>query len=67
VHAERVSDVSSTDYPGVYPGQDDSWNLKKFKKVRQANFSDKRGHSDKYFKAEPSGEGPETFAALDRL
>ncbi|KAH9835601.1 insert subdomain of RNA polymerase alpha subunit [Rhodofomes roseus] len=31
VHAERVSDVSSTDYPGHYPGEDHSWNLAKFK------------------------------------
>lgn len=53
VHAERVSDVSSTDYPGVYPGLDDSWNLKKFKKVREPNISEERGHSNKYFKAEP--------------
>ncbi|TEB37995.1 hypothetical protein FA13DRAFT_1751826 [Coprinellus micaceus] len=32
VHAERVSHVSSTDYPGVYPGEDHSWNLEIFKK-----------------------------------
>ncbi|KAL4082088.1 DNA-directed RNA polymerase [Scleroderma yunnanense] len=32
VHPERVSHVSSTDYPGHYPGEDDSWDLKKFKK-----------------------------------
>jgi len=31
VHAERVSDVSSTEYPGHYPGEDHSWNLAKFK------------------------------------
>ena len=35
VHAERVSHVSSTDYPGVYPGEDHSWDLENFKKVRQ--------------------------------
>ena len=34
VHAERVTNVSSTDYPGVYPGEDHSWNLEIFKKVR---------------------------------
>lgn len=33
VHAERVSDVSSTEYPGHYPGEDHSWNLEEFKKV----------------------------------
>ncbi|KAG2015204.1 RNA polymerase subunit [Coprinopsis cinerea AmutBmut pab1-1] len=32
VHAEHVSNISSTDYPGVYPGLDDSWSLSKFKK-----------------------------------
>ncbi|KAI0800444.1 insert subdomain of RNA polymerase alpha subunit [Fomes fomentarius] len=31
VHAERVSDVASTDFPGHYPGEDHSWNLAKFK------------------------------------
>lgn len=34
VHAERVSDVSSTEYPGHYPDEDHSWSLEKFKKVR---------------------------------
>ncbi|KAF8629015.1 hypothetical protein AX17_005871 [Amanita inopinata Kibby_2008] len=32
VHAERVSDVSSSDFPGHYSGEDHSWNLKKFTK-----------------------------------
>lgn len=35
VHAEWVSDVSSTDYPGHYPNEDHSWNLEKFKKNLQ--------------------------------
>ncbi|KAF9524735.1 DNA-directed RNA polymerase [Crepidotus variabilis] len=30
VHAERVTDVSSTDYPGHYPDEDHSWNLRNF-------------------------------------
>ena len=34
VHAERVSDVASTEFPGHYPGEDHSWNLAKFKEVR---------------------------------
>ena len=34
VHAERVTDVSSTDFPGHYPDEDHSWNLAKFRKVR---------------------------------
>ncbi|KAH8088985.1 insert subdomain of RNA polymerase alpha subunit [Cristinia sonorae] len=35
IHKERVSNVSSTDYPGHYPGEDHSWNLQKFKKKLQ--------------------------------
>jgi len=35
VHAERVSDVSSTDYPGHYPGEDHTWDLRKFKEKLQ--------------------------------
>ncbi|KAL0953641.1 hypothetical protein HGRIS_004845 [Hohenbuehelia grisea] len=31
VRAERVSAVSSTDYPGHYPDEDHSWNLAQFK------------------------------------
>jgi hypothetical protein len=30
---ERVTNVSSTDFPGHYPDEDHSWDLKKFKKV----------------------------------
>ncbi|KLO15553.1 hypothetical protein SCHPADRAFT_927143 [Schizopora paradoxa] len=32
VHPERVTDVSSTDFPGHYPGEDHSWDHKLFKK-----------------------------------
>ncbi|KAJ7611611.1 DNA-directed RNA polymerase [Roridomyces roridus] len=32
IHAERVTDVSSRDFPGHYPDEDHSWNLKKFRK-----------------------------------
>ncbi|KAI0628446.1 insert subdomain of RNA polymerase alpha subunit [Trametes polyzona] len=31
VHAERISDVASTEFPGHYPGEDHSWNLARFK------------------------------------
>ncbi|KAH7888106.1 DNA-directed RNA polymerase [Phlebopus sp. FC_14] len=31
IHAERVSHVSSTDYPGHYPAEDHSWHLAKFR------------------------------------
>jgi len=34
VKEERVTNVSSTDYPGHYAGEDHSWNLQKFNKVR---------------------------------
>ena len=30
---ERVTNVSSTDFPGHYPDEDHSWDLTKFKKV----------------------------------
>ena len=39
VHAERVTDVSSRDFPGHHTGEDHSWNLAKFKKVRVATVS----------------------------
>ncbi|KAH0586446.1 hypothetical protein H2248_007680 [Termitomyces sp. 'cryptogamus'] len=32
VHAERITNVSSTDYPGHYHGEDHSWNLTTFQK-----------------------------------
>ena len=34
IHAEHISDVSSTDFPGHYPGEDNSWNLDLFREVR---------------------------------
>ena len=33
VQPERVTNVSSTDFPGHYPGEDNSWDLQAFKKV----------------------------------
>ena len=33
VHAERISDVASTEFPGHYPGEDHSWSLARFKEV----------------------------------
>ncbi|KAH9044336.1 DNA-directed RNA polymerase [Lactarius pseudohatsudake] len=35
---ERVTDVSSTDFPGHYPGEDHSWDLKKFVKELQVKI-----------------------------
>ena len=34
IKAERVTDVSSTEFPGHYPNEDLSWDLSKFEKVR---------------------------------
>lgn len=31
IEIDRVTDVTSTDYPGHYPGEDNSWDIKKFK------------------------------------
>jgi hypothetical protein len=39
VEPERVREVSSTDYPGHYPDEDHSWDLTKFKKVRNGRSS----------------------------
>ncbi|KAJ3573100.1 hypothetical protein NP233_g2646 [Leucocoprinus birnbaumii] len=39
VGAERVSNVASTDFPGHYPDEDNSWNLDKFKEVRKGFVS----------------------------
>ncbi|EIM80896.1 uncharacterized protein STEHIDRAFT_105319 [Stereum hirsutum FP-91666 SS1] len=33
ITAERVTNVSSTDYPGHYPDEDHSWDLQKFKET----------------------------------
>lgn len=34
VNAETVTDITSTDFPGHFPGEDHAWSLAKFKKVR---------------------------------
>lgn len=33
IKAERITHVSSTDYPGHYPDEDHSWNLENFRQV----------------------------------
>ncbi|KAI9736901.1 MAG: DNA-directed RNA polymerase core subunit rpc40 [Claussenomyces sp. TS43310] len=38
IGAERVMDVSSTDYPGHYPGEDHSWSLERFKSSLNVKF-----------------------------
>jgi DNA-directed RNA polymerase I and III subunit RPAC1 len=37
IRAERVTDVSSRDFPGHYPGEDHSWSLEKFREVRSCS------------------------------
>ncbi|KAF8655579.1 hypothetical protein AX16_003000 [Volvariella volvacea WC 439] len=44
IHKERVTNVSSTDFPGHYPGEDHAWDLDKFKeklKVRVTRLSNR--------------------------
>lgn len=36
VNSETVTNVTSTDFPGHYPGEDHAWSLTKFKKVRKS-------------------------------
>ncbi|KAG8823501.1 DNA-directed RNA polymerase core subunit rpc40 [Serendipita sp. 399] len=38
VYKEHISDVSSTDYPGVYPGEEYNWDLDDFKKHLKIDF-----------------------------
>ncbi|MCJ1478448.1 DNA-directed RNA polymerase core subunit rpc40 [Lambiella insularis] len=38
VNAETVTNVTSTDFPGHYPGEDHTWNLKQFKDSFQVKF-----------------------------
>lgn len=40
INAETVTNVTSTDYPGHYPGEDNSWNLEELKKTLQVKFHD---------------------------
>ncbi|KAG9236019.1 RNA polymerase Rpb3/RpoA insert domain-containing protein [Amylocarpus encephaloides] len=43
INAEIVTDVTSTDFPGHWPGEDHSWDIEKFKK----NFQVKMYKNDK--------------------
>ena len=36
IRAEHISDVSSRDFPGHYPGEDNSWNLDHFREVKNS-------------------------------
>ncbi|KAI9811371.1 MAG: DNA-directed RNA polymerases I and III subunit RPAC1 [Pycnora praestabilis] len=38
VNAETVTHVTSTDFPGHYPGEDNTWSIEKFKKNFQVQF-----------------------------
>lgn len=39
IHRDYVSNVSSTDFPGNYPGEDHAWDIEKFKKTFDINIS----------------------------
>ncbi|EKD19209.1 uncharacterized protein L3040_009351 [Drepanopeziza brunnea f. sp. 'multigermtubi'] len=38
INSETVTDITSTDFPGHYPGEDHSWDVKKFRKDFQVKF-----------------------------
>lgn len=38
VKAETVTNVTSTDFPGHYPGEDNSWSLQNFEKIFRVEF-----------------------------
>ncbi|KAK7522987.1 putative DNA-directed RNA polymerase I and III subunit Rpc40 [Phyllosticta citriasiana] len=38
VHTEHVSNITSTDFPGHYPGEDHKWDLEKFKNSFNVEF-----------------------------
>ncbi|KAI5818645.1 DNA-directed RNA polymerase [Pyronema omphalodes] len=38
INAETVSNVTSTDFPGHWPGEDHSWNLEKFRNTFKVDF-----------------------------
>ncbi|KAF4311048.1 DNA-directed RNA polymerase 30-40kDa subunit conserved site [Botryosphaeria dothidea] len=38
VHAEHVSNISSTDFPGHFPGEDHRWDLEKFRNNFRVQF-----------------------------
>ncbi|ODQ65204.1 RBP11-like subunits of RNA polymerase [Nadsonia fulvescens var. elongata DSM 6958] len=39
IEHDRVTDVKSTDFPGHYPGEDNSWDLAKFRQQFSVNIS----------------------------
>ncbi|KAK8203792.1 RNA polymerase Rpb3/RpoA insert domain-containing protein [Phyllosticta capitalensis] len=38
VHAEHVSNITSTDFPGHYPGEDHKWDLQRFRNSFKVEF-----------------------------
>lgn len=73
IHAERVSDVSSTEYPGHYPDEDHSWNLDTFKKVcttrrvREMRIGCANSACLCMVNIEPTSEGTTTITAVHRV
>ena len=69
VKEERVTNVSSTDYPGHYAGEDHSWNLQNFKKV-PSDSKCGRWESNKSFflcKVEFESKSTEAVSVLCRV
>ncbi|KAL1618092.1 DNA-directed RNA polymerase core subunit rpc40 [Neofusicoccum ribis] len=58
VHAEHVSNISSTDYPGHFPGEDHRWSLEKFKKNFRVEF-----HQNEQFESQFSLVGVDAAIA----
>ncbi|RVX72513.1 hypothetical protein B0A52_03703 [Exophiala mesophila] len=44
INAETVTNITSTDFPGHHPGEDNSWSLSKFKKNLQVQFHQNDEH-----------------------
>ncbi|KAL0257516.1 DNA-directed RNA polymerase core subunit rpc40 [Diplodia seriata] len=58
VHAEHVSNISSTDFPGHFPGEDHKWSLEKFKQNFRVDF-----HRNEQFEAQFSLVGVDAAIA----
>jgi DNA-directed RNA polymerase I and III subunit RPAC1 len=46
--SETIKNTSSTDYPGVYPGEDHSWNVEHFRKNFRVEFHDNKPYDSTF-------------------
>ncbi|KAJ9142086.1 DNA-directed RNA polymerases I and III subunit RPAC1 [Pleurostoma richardsiae] len=44
INAETVTDVTSTDFPGHYPGEDNSWDIEAFRRGFEVKFHQNKQH-----------------------